>query len=81
MFIRRIWFFIHAMDISMCNLTFFIIMVLQDEGDPNETAEEAAARKKLKADKTASVAAKKKGNEFYSQKVKDAQTFPPRELI
>lgn len=42
---------------------------MQSEGDPDETEEEAAARKKLKADKAAALVAKKRGNEHYSAKV------------
>lgn len=42
---------------------------MQSEGDPDETEEEVAARKKLKADKAAALVAKKKGNEHYSAKV------------
>lgn len=41
----------------------------QSEGDEDETEEEATARKKLKADKAAALAAKKKGNEMYAGKV------------
>ncbi|CAM9091766.1 unnamed protein product [Ascophyllum nodosum] len=40
----------------------------EGEDNPDETEEEAVARKKMKADKAASVSAKKKGNDFYSQK-------------
>lgn len=42
---------------------------VQSESDPEETEEEATARKKLKADKAAALSAKKKGNELYSAKV------------
>lgn len=38
--------------------------------DPDETEEEAVARKKRKADQAAALAAKKRGNELYSAKVK-----------
>ena len=39
--------------------------------DPDETEEEATARKKRKADQAAALVAKKRGNELYSAKVKN----------
>lgn len=43
---------------------------VQSDADPEETEEEAAARKNLKADKAAALVAKKRGNELYSAKVR-----------
>lgn len=57
---------------------------MQSEVDPDESEEEAIAKKKLKADKAASLTAKKKGNEHYSAKVRLNRPFleiPPREPV
>lgn len=49
--------------------------------DPDETEEEAAARKKMKADRAAAIEAKKRGNALYSEKVCLSDTTDSEKLF